>query len=440
MTGQGARSAAGDAGAAAVPALLAAALDRRPEATRWVAAFSGGPDSTTLLHAARALARARGAELLAAHVNHGLQPAAAEFEAHCRAVCAQWGVAFAALRRPARPAPGESPEAAARTVRYRALREFARPGSAVLLAHHRRDQAETLLLQLLRGAGPAGLAAMPAARPWGGGWLLRPLLDCPAAEIAAYLRRHGLAACADPDNRNLRRDRNFLRRTLLPEIERRWPAAERTLARAARHQAQARTLLAERAREDGADAEALPLARLAGLSAARRENLVRFWLLGRGAPAPGERQLRAWLRAVAEAAPDRLPRLRCGEFELHRWRGRLHLAAATPPLPADRRWRWPAGRALALPELGLTLAWEDLRTQLGGRVGTELEVRLRRGGERCRRPGRRCRPLKKWLQDAGVPPWRRSRIPLVYENAELRLVWGHFPCVPQPPGPGLSWS
>ena len=425
--------------APAVPARLAAALEQCPEATRWVAAFSGGPDSTALLHAARGLARERGAELLAAHVNHGLQPAAAEFEAHCRAVCAEWGVAFAARRRPARPpAPGESPEAAARAIRYRALGEFARPGTAVLLAHHRRDQAETLLLQLLRGAGPAGLAAMPAARPWRGGWLLRPLLDCPAAEIAAYLRRHGLVACADPDNGNLRRDRNFLRRTLLPEIERRWPAAERTLARAARHQAQARALLAERAREDGADAEALPLARLADLSAARRENLVRFWLLGRGAPAPGERQLRAWLRAVAEAAPDRLPRLRCGEFELHRWRGRLHLAAATPPLPADRRWRWPAGRALALPELGLTLAWEDLRTQLGGRVGTELEVRLRRGGERCRRPGRRCRPLKKWLQDAGVPPWRRGRIPLVYENAELRLVWGHFPCVPQRPAAGLS--
>ena len=423
-----------------LPARLAAALDRHPEAMRWVAAFSCGPDSTALLHAARALARARGAELLAAHVHHGLQPAAAEFEAHCRAVCAAWGVRFEALRSPARPAPGESPEAAARTARYRALGAFARPGAAVLLAHHRRDQAETLLLQLLRGAGPAGLAAMPAERPWRGGWLLRPLLDCPAAELAAYLRRHGLDSIADPDNENLRRDRNFLRRALLPEIERRWPAAERTLARATRHQADARALLEERAREDGADAGALPLARLAGLSAARRENLVRFWLLGRGAPAPGERQLRAWLRAVAAAAPDRLPWLRCGDFEVHRWRGRLHLAAALPPPPADLRRRWPQGSALALPELGMTLAWEELRTQLGGRVGAEVEVRLRRGGERCRRPGRRCRPLKKWLQDAGVPPWRRSRIPLVYEDAELRLVWGHFPCVPQRSGTRLSWS
>ena len=426
--------------APALPARLAAALDRRPEATRWVAAFSGGPDSTALLHAARGLARARGAALLAAHVNHGLQPAAAAFEARCRAVCAEWGVAFEALRVPARPAPGASPEAAARTARYRALGAFARPGAAVLLAHHRRDQAETLLLQLLRGAGPAGLAAMPAERPWNGGWLLRPLLDCPPEEIAAYLRRHGLAALADPDNENLKRDRNYLRRRLLPELERRWPAAERTLARAARHQARARGLLEERAREDGADADALPLARLAALSPARRENLARFWLLGRGVPAPGERQLRAWLRAVEEAAPDRLPRLQCGGHEVYRWRGRLHLTETPPPLPAEGRWRWPAGRALALPELGLTLAWEDLRAQLGGRVGAEVEVRLRRGGERCRPPGRRCRPLKKWLQDAGVPPWRRSRIPLVYENAELRLVWGHFPCVPQRAGTRLSWS
>lgn len=426
--------------APAAPALLAAALDRRPEARRWVVAFSGGPDSTALLHAARALARARGAELLAAHVNHGLQPAAAAFEARCRAVCAEWGVAFEARRRPAHPAPGESPEAAARTVRYRALGEFAGPGTAVLLAHHRRDQAETLLLQLLRGAGPAGLAAMPAERPWRGGWLLRPLLDCPAAELAAYLRFHGLAACADPDNDDLRRDRNFLRRRLLPELERRWPAAERTLARAARHQAHARGLLEERAREDGADLEELPLARLAGLSAARRENLARFWLLGRGAPAPGERRLRAWLRAVAEAAPDRLALLRCGDFAVYRWRGRLHLAAATAPPPADLRRRWPQGSALALPELGMTLAWEELQAQLGGRAGAEVEVRLRQGGERCRPPGRRCRPLKKWLQDAGVPPWRRSRIPLVYENAELRLVWGHFPCVPQPSGTRLRRS
>ena len=417
--------------AAAVEQALEALPEICPGAHTWVVAYSGGRDSTALLHAMRAFAEERGHALRAVHVNHGLQAAAEDFEEHCAAVCREWGVPLERMRREEDPEPGLGPEAQAREIRNRALRRHAAPGTAVLLAHHRNDQAETLLLQLLRGAGVAGTAAMPLCRDWGEGWLARPLLDVSRREIEDYVRECDLPFMEDPSNRDIGIERNFLRHDVLPLLQERWPSAVRTLARSARHHAHASRLLNERAEEDLACADTVEVSLLASLSRDRQVNLLRFWIARHGFPVPGERRLCRWLDTIHAAGADRVPSEIFESYRMYRWRGRLHLEPRAGAVVPGQSWRWRRGEALALPELGLELRWEALQEQLGGEVGTDLEVRLRTGGERCRPEGRQHRhSLKKLLQEAGVPPWRRGRIPLVYQHDRLRLVWGHFACRP----------
>lgn len=416
-----------------VPEALAELPAACPGACVWVVAYSGGMDSTALLHAAHALGRACGRTVHAVHVHHGLQPAADDFERHCVQVCAAWGVPLECVRRTVVAEPGQSLEAQARRARYQALRAQVPPGSAVLLGHHRDDQAETLLLQLLRGAGVAGTAGMPWRRDWGEAQLVRPLLEVGRAQIADYVRTQALPYVEDPSNCDERLERNYLRRTAWPVLQARWPGLSQTLARAARHHAHAARLLRERAEEDAGAAAAMPVARLAGLSEDRRLNALRHWIMRQGFPPPGERRLRNWLHVALAAAADRVPGDRYDAYALYRWRGQLHLVPQGPEAPAGRCWLWRQGAPLAIPELGLTLEWEALQAQLAERVESDVEVRLRAGGERCRPCGRQHRHrLKKLLQEAGVPPWRRGRIPLIYQHAQLRLVWGHFACVAQP--------
>ena len=414
-----------------VPEALAELPAACPDARVWLVAYSGGMDSTVLLHAAHALGRTCGRTVRAVHVHHGLQPAADDFERHCVQVCAAWGVPLECVRRTVAVESGQSLEAQARRVRYQALREQAPSGSAVLLGHHLDDQAETVLLQLLRGAGVAGTAGMPWRRDWGGSQLVRPLLEVARTQIECYMREHGLPYLEDPSNRDERLERNYLRRTAWPVLQARWPGLSQTLARAARHHAHATRLLREFAEEDAGEAAALPVARLEGLSEDRQLNALRYWIMRQGFLPPGERRLRNWRRMALEAGEDRVPSDRCEAYALYRWRGRLHLVPRRPEVLAGNRWPWRQGASLPIPELGLTLEWEALQAQLEERIETDVEVRLRTGGERCRPCGRQHRHrLKKLLQEAGVPPWRRGRIPLIYQHAQLRLVWGHFACAP----------
>jgi tRNA(Ile)-lysidine synthase len=412
-------------------------------------AFSGGRDSTVLLHAA-ARAAGRLPALRALHVDHGLHADAPRWRAHCAATCSVLGVPFTALAVDARPARGESPEAAARAARYAALAGVLAPGEWLLTAHHRDDQAETLLLQLLRGAGVSGLAAMPARARFAGGWLVRPLLDLDRAALAAYAAAHDLAWCEDPDNAGLARDRNFLRHEILPRLAQRWPAAARCLARSAAHCAEADGLLEVLATGDLANlvepqrpAE-LPVAALGRLPPPRRRLLLRHWLDQLGLPRPGQRVLARIEHEALGAARDRNPRVAWPGGEVRRYRGLLHARVPeADPTPPPQAWDpatellLPGGRLRAEPAIGAGLA----RARLGDQP---LTVRPRVGGERLRLPGRRTRPLKKLLQEAGVPPWRRASLPLVYVGEALAAVadlWvaEPFQAAAGEPGLRLRW-
>ena len=265
------------------PAQLLDQLAHLPPAQRYWVAYSGGCDSTVLLHALAALRDQLPVELHALHVNHNLHEAAPTWAAHCRAVCETLAIPLTEVNVDARAAKGESPEAAARAARYCIFTDVLKAGDGLLLAHHRDDQAETLLLQLLRGSGPRGLAAMPAHRPQGAGWLGRPLLSFSRQELCRYAEAEKLQWIDDPSNFDTDFDRNFLRQRVLPLLQERWPAAATTLGRAAEHQAEAAELLHQLAEEDwqltaGPQADTLQIDSLLRLTPDRQRNVLRYWI------------------------------------------------------------------------------------------------------------------------------------------------------------------
>ncbi|HHO67652.1 MAG TPA: tRNA lysidine(34) synthetase TilS, partial [Gammaproteobacteria bacterium] len=402
-----------------------------PARAYWVA-FSGGLDSRVLLEM---LARNRArlaAPLGAVHVDHGLHAESEQWGEHCRRVCQRLGVDHAALRVDAAAAPGQSPEAAAREARYRALRDWLPADACLLTAQHRDDQAETLLLQLLRGAGPRGLAAMPRQAAFGRGLLLRPLLDVPRQALRDWAERQGLDWIEDPSNADTRYDRNYLRHVVLPALARRWPAAAGTLARAAAHQAEQAELARALADIDlqgcrVAAAEALSVTGLLALPAPRRTNLLRHWVALQGLPPPPRRVLARVTPELLACRPDATPCVHWPGAELRRYRDALYLSAPLPPPPAGLRLAWRPAQPLELAAAGGVLS---ARPVSGGgldaaRFGARLEIRFRAGGERLRPAGRSHRhALKKLLQAAGVPAWERERLPLVYADGELVAVPG----------------
>lgn len=427
--------------------LIAKVLALAPAAGGYWVAFSGGLDSQVLLHALAAGREQFPASLSALHVNHNLQPDAPAWAEHCRAVCAALGIEYRALSVQARPQPGESPEAAARMARYRALTGAVPAGGVLLTAQHQDDQAETLLLQLLRGAGPKGLAAMPARTTVEGVTLLRPLLDVGRAALHDYARQHGLTWVEDPSNAYTDYDRNFLRHEILPHLRTRWPAAGATLARAARHQAEAAQLLDELAEIDMPAGGSLAVTALLRLSASRRTNLLRRWLHVHGAPMPSAAVLERVDADLLHAAADAAPLVCWGEVRLRRYRDRLYLDDVREEGDPSRCLDWQPDRPLSLPG-GVLSACPAQGEGIAVRHlhGGHLQVRFRQGGESLRPVGRReHHTVKHLFQESGVPPWERARVPLIYRGATLLAVAGHwesaeFQARPDEPGMRFLWG
>ncbi len=425
-------------------------LNRHPAGRYWIG-YSGGLDSHALLHLCARLRSELGGIFHAVHVNHHIHPEADRWQRHCRTVCETLGMPFRAIGVDGRAAAGESPEEAARNARYRAFACLLRPDQALLLAHHQDDQAETVLLQLLRGAGPAGLAGMAAAAPLGRGRLLRPFLTVPRSVLRAYAEDNRLDWIEDPSNQELDLDRNYLRHRIMPLLKRRWPACARTISRSARHCAAAERLLeaslAPRLSQLLDDQGRIDAVALGELDPGHQAQLLRAWLRRKGLSLPSEAYLRRIITEMLPAGDDRMPVVRWRGGEVRRYRNRLY---ALPPQPVpDPSWRrtWDGVTPLELPD-GTRL--ESVAAFGGGIAGhwfrKGVEVTYRRGGERCRLPGRTgSRSLKKLFQEKGVPPWLRQRLPLLYIEGKLAAVVPFWVCRPFAAGPDeagviLRWS
>lgn len=408
---------------------------------RLVAALSGGADSVLLLHILHKLSEPHGVHIAALHVNHGLSPNADRWQTFCERLCEAWDIRLE-VRRVAVESSGEGLEAAARRARYEIFGEVS--AEWLVLAHNRDDQAETLLLNLLRGAGVSGAAAMPVARVFPGRpglGILRPLLETARGDIEACACMAGLSWVDDESNADIRHSRNFLRHRIIPMMRDRFPGCDTVLARAASLFSESENLLQELARIDAGKAMRegrIISTQLAEMEDHRARNLVRYVLRREGVTLPENARLHEIVRQVCHALPDRHLTFDLGERVLHRFRGEV--------------WLVPHGEA------GLDLEWqgEDVlkwgstmlrfKETTGEGVSRKklargcVRISTRKGGERFRPDnGRPRRALKKLLQEHAIPPWERRNLPLLWCGDDLVWVPGigvdsSWRCAPTEPG------
>lgn len=390
--------------------------------------LSGGIDSVVLLHVI-----ARGLQwpisrLSAVHVNHQLSPNAERWAAFCIRFCRRLNVPLQIAN--VTVPRGNSTEAAARAARYGV---FAATGARlVVLAHNRDDQAETVLLQMLRGAGVPGLAAMPELKVGkrDAPAVLRPLLDVPRTAIAAYARAHRLKWVDDESNLDRAYLRNFLRHEILPALSARLPAVGVTLARAARHQAEAADLLDVLAQQDFGSRKTttLPVTRLGRIATPRARNLLRYFLRINGIAMPDAVRLDELLRQAISAKSDARVCVMLGGMEIRRFRGELHIVRPRTKLKGNHEWLWDGRSTLHIPELG-GLLQPIRRRGVGIDIrrfqGSVLSVRNRRGGESLQqRPGGQRRTVRNLMQEAKIPPWLREFLPCIYLDGEFAGIPG----------------
>jgi tRNA(Ile)-lysidine synthase len=393
-------------------------------------AFSGGEDSTALLSLLAQLPQVR-TRLRAVHIDHGLHADSTSWVRVCRATCRALHLPFATRRLDLRRTRGRSLEALAREGRYAALAAALRPGELLLTAHHLEDQLETVLLQLLRGAGLPGLSAMPAVMPLGCGFLVRPLLELPRAALNAWVQTCGVQCVADPANADQAFDRNFLRHQVLPLIMSRWRGAAHTVSRSARHIGAAQGLLEEMARADvarAADGAALSVASLRALPLPRRRNALRWWIAQRmaGHGVPDARRLEEIAVTLLAARVGANPQVRWGQMRVQRHSGRLTLEQVQPANGAyELTWNLRRTSRLTLPA---GAGWLELVRSAHGPIDgaalpAQVTVRTRRGGERLRpRIGGPSRTLKSLLQTEQVPLLERQHLPLLFAGEHLAAV------------------
>jgi len=407
-----------------LPSRLLRNLEPWRNAAHWRIAFSGGLDSTVLLHLLAHLAKHHSLPALSAiHIHHGLQAAADAWPAHCQSVCDALGVSLQVIRVSVQP--GASLERAAREARYAAFTSLTEADDVLLTGQHRDDQAETLLFRLMRGAGVRGLSAMPAQRPLGQGTLLRPLLDITRSELEAYARAHQLNWIEDPSNQDRQFSRNYLRHQVLPLLTARWPQAQASMARSAAHLREAQGLLDELAQLDLAQAAtpselswlglpSLELAPLTSLSAARQRNALSHWLepLTR---LPDTDHWSGW-DDLCGAASDASPVWRLADGELHRSAGRVWWLSGGWLRATAVSVEWPD------PSTPLRLA-NNGRVMFSGQTPVgPLRIGYRQGGELMHLAGRGHRDLKRLLNERAVPGFVRGRLPLLFRGAELLAV------------------
>jgi tRNA(Ile)-lysidine synthase len=413
--------------------------------SRYVIAFSGGLDSTALAHAL--VAGNTDIPIVAVHIDHGLHDDSSRWSAHCEAFAGSLGIEYRSRVVTVQLESGKGPEASAREARYTALHAELQHGDWLLSAHHREDQAETLLLNLVRGSGPAGIAGIGAIRRFGPGWLARPLLNTDRASLRDYVAAHELQWIEDPSNTDRRFDRNFLRHDILPRLKSRWPDIAARLHRSASHAGEAASLMADLAEIDldalGGVAERLSIDGLLALTPGRQRNLLRHALRLLGLSTPTALQLERILKEVLPAREDAQPHVTWPGASVRRYRNDLYLL---PEVLADAPLCGPIlGNEVPL---GAGLGVLHFEPGAPGGLSTDLLERglrldVRQGGEEFKPEGHaHTRKLKKLLQDEGVVPWMRERLPLIYSGDRLVAVgdlWIASEAYSKP-GVALRWS
>ncbi len=400
------------------------------EPTYWLA-YSGGLDSHVLLHLFAKLREMHPIKICAIHVNHGLSTHADEWVAHCKHVCEQLKVEFFHQKVNAKSKVGESPEEVARESRYAVFAKLLAANDLLLTAHHQDDQAETVLLQLLRGSGPKGLSAMPSFKALSKGFHARPLLGYARVDLMLYAQDNQLKWVEDESNENIDFSRNYLRQKVIPLLKKQWPQVTKTFARSSLHCAEAQALLENMAEQDlqsckGQAPNTLSVKKIVELDRARLHQLLRLWFKQSGLLSPSTTKLQQIVQNVLLAGPDRMPLLLWKGAELRRYQDDVYVRPSASFHDAKQILPWEdLAIPLCIAGLGTLQATREnkgLSTNL-----TDITVRFRQGGEHCHLPNRACHhSLKKLFQGWSVPHWERDRIPLIYTGDTLIAAVGYF--------------
>lgn len=402
------------------------------EQRKLLIAYSGGLDSHVLLHV---VSRLPDFSVRAIHIDHGLQEASPWWGRHCRDICQDLNIPLEVVSLNLKVPAGESVEAYARNQRYQAFEDRLLEDEVLLTAHHQNDQAETLLIQLLRGSGGAGLAAMPMMTGFSKGNHMRPLLNVSREQLEDYADEHQLSFVEDGSNADLRYDRNYLRHQILPQIEDRWPACYRTLSRAALIQGETQRLLEGYVAQDlenmlGSVTGTLSVEKLIQCEPERRRALLRQWITSSGFMSPSAKKLQHIVSDVLFSAVDANPCVHWLGAEVRRFQGDLYVMAPLSEHDSSQVFFWDLEMDLTIDSLSLSLSLESLGawaqkvatdySQFGG-----LTVKFRQGGEVITPTGRnKSIPLKQIFAQFAIPVWLRDRIPLLYLGDDLIMVYG----------------
>ncbi len=413
-------------------ASVARCLSELTTAKYFCVAYSGGMDSRVLLQTLVEWRQYNPAiELRAVHINHRLSVNADDWEKHCKKTCEGLNVSFIAQTVNVNAVMDNGVEAAARKSRYAAFADLLRPQEILLTAHTLNDQAETMLLQLLRGAGIKGLSAMPNKKHFACSYLLRPLLQFSTEVLKKYAVDNQLRWIEDDSNHDKRFNRNYLRHDIFPLLQRRWPQVFSVISRSAHHCSEAVTLLDELADMDlqvCRDQDSLLIAQLKELSDARRRNVLRRWITEAEFITPNCKHIQEIFNTVVDAAADAMPSFSWCGATIKRYQNKLYLLKQPMAQP---QWlkNWDLSTPLILPNhLGQLQAQRVIGQGLSASLDlSKLIVRFRKGGERCHFKNRSgTHRLKKLWQEWRVPPWERGRIPLIFYGDELLMVLGYY--------------
>lgn len=411
---------------------------------RIVAAYSGGLDSHVLLHLLSRISPDE-LDLRAVYVNHGLQEQAADWAKHCHQVCLDLNIPFSSIDLHLKIPKGESLEEVARIARYEALYADMDLDELLVTGHHQNDQAETLLLQLFRGAGVQGLASMArASEPKVKGKTfihLRPLLDQPRQALEKYAEENGLEHIEDPSNHDTKFDRNFLRQELMPVLRKRWLGIDKAISRTASLQAETKTLLDEIAEEQlpnilsdesnhlisyltnrNNQSLILPpilIPKLLKLSENKQKLLLRYWISQQGFSTPSAKKLQHIFSDVIQSSKDKQPLVEWKGVELRRFQQNLYIMSPLSSHDVTQIIPWKTNRELHIPSIDVTLNSDLYETD-----GENVTVRFRQGGETIEIPKRGNISLKNLFQELMVPPWLRPRLPLIFIGEKLIKIVG----------------
>jgi tRNA(Ile)-lysidine synthase len=425
---------------------------RAESSAHLLVAYSGGMDSHVLLHATAKLRDQYAITVSALHADHGIVPESVDWVRHCRRVCDALNIEFRTSALALDRCGDSNLEARARSARYGWLSQAMLPGQILLTGHTQDDQAETVVLRLLRGSGLRGMGGIRESREFADGRLLRPLLRFDRVSLHSYARSHGLTWIEDPSNNELHFDRNIVRHRVLPVLRDRWPHAAASIARSARHLDRADTVLQKVTRADieacTVDPGGAVLARHPVLSAqclqslprARAELALRLWVGDRGYPVPGARLIDEIFRQLSRPGGALHGAVSWSGVAIRRYRGRMYLDGMSAIGSGFDRQDWSGDAPLLLGALGVRLVPKRVQGRgISMDYVDAMTVRGRCGGERCRLPQRHHRHTVKHIYQAfGVPPWERQRLPLLYRGDEVVAIPGVLVCAPFAARPGES--